>query len=582
MRQQEAAPSAVSSLHTMTSPADGFLSHVVETLRDGILIVDQRRRVTLLNAAAERILGIERGQLLGRTLDDTSWRIVEVDGIPAGRRRYGWKALLDGEQWTETRVEIDQSDGVPATLAVHAMPLRDARDDVQCIVMSISDVTAQVAQEREARLDPLTGLPDRNLLWDRAQQAISESHRDGRPVSLLLMDVTQLREINSAFGHHYGDQLLRQLADRLREVFGHTETIARLGGDEFGVLLAGMPQATATLLAHRFLEAVEQGFTVEGTAIHLSLRIGLAGYPGHARDAATLVRSADIAMYVAKRDGVGLAVYTTERDESSTERVMLTGELRGAIDNEQLILHYQPKVHLRTSSAQHVEALLRWNHPRRGIIPPDSFVFLAEGNGLIRRLTLWTFNEALRQVRAWCDGGDRIGVAVNLSASMLQDEEIVMRIAEMLQRWNVEPELLRVEITETAIMADSARARDVLNALQSMGIELSIDDFGTGYSSLAYLQKLPVSEIKIDKSFVRHMAINPADERIVRSINDLDHDLGMVVVAEGVEDEETLQLLRRMGCDVAQGYHLSRPLPGPELLEWVRTWNDRSQLEQVG
>jgi len=430
----------------------------------------------------------------------------------------------------------------------------------------------------QARHDALTDLPNRTLLHDRLRQALHHAPPppggDSASVALLLIDLDRFKEINDTFGHHCGDQLLRQVGARLCATLRATDTVARLGGDEFAVLLPVIDARGAGAVAGTLVRTLEEPFMLEGYSVSIGASIGIALAPEHGQDATTLLRRADVAMYTAKRATSDYAIYIAAQDQYSPERLGLVGELRRAIEQDQLVLYYQPKVDLRTGRLDSVEALVRWQHPVRGIVLPDQFIPLAEHTGLITPLSHWVLTAALRQCRAWRDAGLGIRIAVNLSARLLQDEHLVDSIVELLQTWGVTPDLLQVEVTESAVMADPARALQILTRLHDMGIRIAIDDFGTGYSSLAYLKKLPADEIKIDKSFVRDMAVNADDVTIARSVIDLGHNLGLSVVAEGVEDRAVWDQLAEMGCDLAQGYYLSRPIPAAALASWVRALPD--------
>ncbi len=429
---------------------------------------------------------------------------------------------------------------------------------------------AQGELRRQALHDALTGLPNRTLLQDRLEQALRATRRAAAPTALLLLDLDRFKDINDTFGHHYGDLLLREVGARLRAGLREVDTVARLGGDEFAVLLPGADADGAIVAARRITAALERPVVLEGHPFEVSSSIGVALGPDHGDDATTLLRRADVAMYAAKAAGDPHAVYAPGQDQHSPRRLALIGELRQAIAADHLLLHYQPKVDLATVRLTGVETLVRWQHPAHGLIPPDQFIPLAEHTGLIKPLTHWVLQAALRQVRSWHDQGLPLRVAVNLSARLLHDPTVVDTIVGALRAAGVEPRWLEVEITESAVMADPAGALAILMRLHEMGIRLAIDDFGTGYSSLSYLKRLPVDEIKIDKSFVREMPRNSDDAAIARSIIDLGHNLGLGVVAEGVEDDATWGQLAGLGCDVAQGYHISRPVPAVELARWVR------------
>lgn len=413
----------------------------------------------------------------------------------------------------------------------------------------------------QALHDGLTGLPNRRLLQERVGSTLALAARETRPQSLLIMDLDRFKEVNDTLGHPSGDELLKQVAARLRAVLRGSDTAARLGGDEFAILLPNTGAAGAMHCAAKIAEALRPPFCVRGVELESKTSIGIAVYPEHGSDVDTLVKHADVAMYEAKRAKCGYAVYSPETDPHSVDRLTLLGDLRAALVTDQLELHYQPKLDLQARRIAGVEALVRWRHPHHGLIPPDDFIQLAEQNGLIDALTDWVLRAAIRQGAAWRERGIELGIAINLSPYNLLDLSLPTRIAAWLEEARLPPRTLQVELTESAAMADIERAVGIFQQLSRMGVRLAIDDFGTGMSSLAYLKRLPVSDIKIDRSFVTDMAEDENNAVIVRAIIDLSHNLGCHVVAEGIEDEETLQLLAILGCDSAQGYHIARPAP---------------------
>lgn len=443
-------------------------------------------------------------------------------------------------------------------------------NEVLAIVRDITERKTQAAAlEYQALHDTLTDLPNRTLVLDRLRQAIHAAGRESKPLALLLMDLDRFKDVNDALGHHHGDQLLKQVGPRVLSVLRESDTIARLGGDEFAVLLPATDIDGATVTAQKILEALDRPFVVEGFFLEIGASIGIALFPEHGEDVDMLMRRADVAMYSAKQSSSGYAVYISEHDRHSPRRLALMGELRHAIERQEFILYYQPKVDLKTRRTIGVEALIRWKHPKHGLIPPDEFITLAEHTGFIKQLTLWVLSDALRQWRVWNQVGIDLSVAVNLSARNLQDLQMPDQFAELFRTADVEPRKLELEITESAIMADPARAMEILTRLRSKNIRFSIDDFGAGYSSLGYLKKLPIDAVKVDKSFVLGMAANADDAVIVRSTIDLAHNLGLKVVAEGVESREVLDRLVDMGCDAAQGYYLSRPISAEEMTRWL-------------
>ena len=420
--------------------------------------------------------------------------------------------------------------------------------------------------QRQAMHDPLTGLPNRTLFRDRVHQSIKLASRTKGSIAVMLLDLDRFKEINDTLGHHHGDLLLQQIGPRLTKLLRDTDTVARLGGDEFAVLMLYVPDPAAVVhVADKIRHELQKPFRVQGLSLHIDASIGLAVHPSHGSDVDTLLQRADVAMYMAKAGGTGRELYTADRDENSPGRLALMGEMRHAIEAGELLLHYQPKVHLRTGEVTGVEALVRWDHPMRGLLPSGEFVPIAENTGLIAPLTMETLRLAIKQARVWLDEARDMTVSVNLSVRSLLDANLAREIRFLLTRWHVPARNLELEITESSIMADPTRARATLVQLSSMGIRLAIDDFGTGHSSLAYLKRLPVHTLKIDKSFVINMASDENDLVIVQSTIDLAHNLGLEVVAEGVESEEVWNRLRSLGCDMAQGFWRGRPVKADEL-----------------
>jgi len=420
-----------------------------------------------------------------------------------------------------------------------------------------------------AQYDPLTDLPNRNLLYERLEQALISHRHENKYLALMLMDLDDFKEINDTMGHQTGDLLLQEAGRRLQATLSNKDTVARLGGDEFGVLLPGMNEESASLVASKLLKALEPPFVIGELTVDVRASIGIALFPKHGDDKDTLFRRADVAMYLAKQSASSYAIYSPERDSYSPERLALMAELHRAIDKEQLFLVYQPKINLVTGTITGVEALARWQHPKLGLIPPDQFIPMAERTGFIKLLTMWGLQTALSQSHAWLQQGLGVPVSVNLSTRILHDGHFPDQVAQLLDSHGIGPEQLELEITESVIMADPAHALDILTRISRMGVALSIDDFGTGYSSLAYLKKLPVNAVKIDKSFVLHMTKDQNDAQIVRSTIELAHNLGLKVIAEGVENREVWDRLLALGCDEAQGYYMSRPLPASEMTNWL-------------
>ncbi|HZR46936.1 MAG TPA: EAL domain-containing protein, partial [Candidatus Manganitrophaceae bacterium] len=446
------------------------------------------------------------------------------------------------------------------------------------IAVRMIGVTQDITERKEAEelvqqmafYDTLTGLPNRNHLIDRLLNAIRVDSGIGRPMALMLMDLDSFKEINDTLGHHRGDLLLKEVGSRLKNVLFEPDLVARLGGDEFAVLLPKLARSEdVALVVRKIQNALHPPFIIEGLPIAIEASIGTALYPQHGTNPDSLLQRADVALYSAKESGRGHTLYAPELDRHSPQRLALLAELRQAIELNQLLLHYQPKVTLKEGKVSGVEGLVRWRHPQRGMIPPDEFIGLAERSGQIYPLTDRVLQTAMRQCSAWRREGFEIPVSVNLSARNLLDPKLPETVAGLLEVCDVAPSQLQFEITESAIMADPARAQETMIKLHRLGIRFSIDDFGIGYSSLSYLQKLPVDKIKVDKSFVIHMTRNRGDAQIVHSTIELAHNLGLKVVAEGVETEEILNCLAEIGCDEAQGYFISRPVSAEELTRWL-------------
>lgn len=417
--------------------------------------------------------------------------------------------------------------------------------------------------------DPLTNLPNRELFHERLERAIEEARAKNKSLALLLMGLDRFKEINHTLGPRSGDLLLKEVGYRFENVLKRFSTKSRLGGDEFATFLPGTVKEEALRVGSKILETLEVPFMIDDLPIDLGGSIGIACFPEHGETADLLLRRAGVAMYLAKQHGHGCSVYDSANDPYNQQRLAILGGLRNAIEQNQLVLHYQPRISFQTGHATGVEALLRWHHPQLGLIPPDQFVPLAERTGLIHALSLWVLKTGLDQCRVWRQVGLDLSVAVNLSPRNLHDPQLPEHIAEMLASRGLSAGSLELEITESVIMSDPVRAMEVLTELNRMGIKVFIDDFGNGYSSLGYLKKLPVDGIKIDKSFVIHMAADENDAVIVRSTIELGHNLGLRVIAEGVERKEIWERLGHLGCDEAQGYYFSPAIPPNELRRWM-------------
>ena len=432
------------------------------------------------------------------------------------------------------------------------------------------EVRLLAESHRQALTDDLTGLGNRRLLYRQLDAALTQ-RAQGRTVALLIVDLDRFKEINDALGHHMGDQLLRQIGPRLAAHLRPDDLLVRLGGDEFAVLLTDTDPASATGVAQRLLEGLREPFDLEGVALHVDASVGLALCPQHADTATTLLQRADVAMYQAKESHQGWQTYAVGGQQQARDRLQTIEDLRAALDRDQLVVYYQPKIDPRTLNVVGVEALVRWAHPSHGLLYPDTFLPLAEQTGLMRQLTLVVLQTALRQGQAWRRDRLDLPVAVNLSVANLLDAHLARQVGDLLAGLGLPPRALELELTEDTLMADPVRSKQVLAELRALGLRLAVDDYGTGYSSLAYLQELAIDELKLDKSFVMRMTYDRGAAAIVRTTIDLAHSLGLTMVAEGVESETALLELARLGCDVAQGYHISKPLPAEQLTHWLET-----------
>lgn len=436
---------------------------------------------------------------------------------------------------------------------------------------------ARAALEHQALHDALTDLPNRLMLRQELERTIMS---DQTPLALLLLDVDNFKEINDSFGHAVGDALLRQVGPRLSEVLDGASMVARLGGDEFAVLLPKTGTDMAAAVAHRLLRGLERPFLSEDHALEVTASIGIAVYPPHGLSAEVLLQKAEVAMYAAKRNTGTYAIYRAEDDPFDANKVVLRADLRRAIERKEIMLYYQPQASLTTGEITGLEALARWQHPARGWVPPNTFIPIAERMGLIKPLTNQLLELAARDSAAWAPQHE-IPVAVNVSMRNLTDARFPDQLEAAVRTGQVTPERLKLEITESAIMADPGRVLEAVNRLRSLGIRFAIDDFGTGYSSLTYLQNLPVEEIKIDRSFISQLLSDQGSAAIVRATIELAGSIGLDVVAEGVEDEETWRQLGQLGCSAAQGYFLSRPMPATAVGSWLTNRRQPQDSQQA-
>ncbi len=423
----------------------------------------------------------------------------------------------------------------------------------------------------DATHDSVTDLPNRVLLMDRLEQAIQAGLRQQTTLALLIFNINNFKEINDTLGHYNGDRLLKQVVSRLQGAARKSDTISRIDGKEFAILLPVIQKKEDIILFIKKIQKIfTESFSIDKLKFEIQIKIGTAIFPEHGKDVDTIMQRANIALFAAKQNNQQYTIYSSDLDKQSPHRITMMGELRQAIENDELVLNYQPKINLHTRRISGVEALVRWQHPEHGFLPPDEFIPMAERTGLIKLLSIWVLKQALSQAEKWHSKNLKLSIAINLSPTTFLDSDLPDLIIGMLSIYDIPAEYVILEITESSMIKDPDLAMEILNRLTSQGLKISIDDFGTGYSSLSYLKKLPASEIKIDKSFVSDMLKSDNDAVIVKSIIDLGHNLSLNVVAEGVEDKETVAHLKALGCDVLQGYYFSKPLSSEDFLNWLQ------------
>jgi diguanylate cyclase (GGDEF)-like protein/PAS domain S-box-containing protein len=543
---------------------------IVETAYEGIWVIDAKNVTTFVNPRMAEMLGLTVDEMLGRPLFDFLGADSRANFASSHPDR-----LKGNSQQREVR--FTRKDGTDLWTLLSIRPSMSEAGRYEGSLAMVMDITErrrdQKALEYQALHDALTGLPNRLLLADHLSEALISARAAHQQVAVLIVDLDHFKEVNEAFGMQAGDRLLEQVGPRLRAEIRAEDMVARLSGDEFAVLMTDTDAKAATVKAQCLLEALERPFEVEGQHLDVAMSIGIAIFPDDGDDPNTLLRRADIALFVAKQPRGAYVRFAPEHERQGASRLTLMADLREALQHEdQLFLDFQPLVRLRDRSLAGVEALVRWRHPRRGLVPPKEFVPFAEKTRLIKPLTKFVLVSALRESVAWQRAGHRIPVSVNISMRDLVDPEFPEMIGTLLQAAQAPPSLLVLEITESLIMTEPERAINTLTRLRQLGVRLAVDDFGTGYSSLAYLHRLPIHEIKIDKSFVAAMTGEGSRANIVGASVKLGHSLELESVAEGVEDARTWDLLGTLGCDLAQGYFISRPMLADQVLPWLSTW----------
>ncbi len=543
---------------------------VFDCTREGVLVTDARGRIVHVNRAFIEITGYQVEDVMGRqpslfnsgrhspAFYEQMFRTLNQDGEWSGEI---WNRRKSGEiypQWQTIRV------------------IHDDHGQISHYVAVFSDISAIKHSERElahlAHHDPLTDLPNRLLFTDRAEQALASAQIHKRGCALLLLDLDHFKIINDSLGHNVGDQLLKAVGERLQGLFGPGVTLARLGGDEFAVLAESCPQVVqAAALAQRIIDSMKQPFMFDGHQLFISASIGISLFPSDALSAEQLLRNADSALFKAKSTGrEGYALYTEELTAHAQNRIEIGNELRRALDQQELRVYYQPVHDLQTSKMMGVEALVRWQHPQRGLVPPAEFIPIAERTGLIAEIDAWVMDHACRQMCQWlAEGRDLSFLAVNISSRLFARHELYEQVAKVLHDTGLDPSKLELEVTESAVMDDPEVALEQMHRLRELGLSLAIDDFGTGYSSLLRLKRLPVQKLKIDQGFVAGLPWDEDDAAIVRVVIALAQSMGMLVHAEGIEQKEQAQFLLDHQCDMGQGYWFARPMLAAEI-DWAR------------
>lgn len=539
------------------------LTQVVEENSSSTIITDLKGRIEYVNHHFTEVSGYELKEIKGKTS-----QFLKSDNTPREAFVSMWKDIRENKVWIGEFCNKCKS-GELCWVKARVSPVKDANDITTHYVAVLEDITAQKAQrdalEYMAMHDALTDLPNRTLFYNRVFEAILRAEKHNSSVAVMLMDLNYFKVINDTLGHQVGDEILKKVAQRIKSGVKSSDTVARMGGDEFLIVMSDVDDSQAIKVAKELLQLVLEPIVIEGHKFDIGMSVGIAMYPRDGDEPDSLIQKSDVAMYAAKALISGYTMYNPDLDKYNVGRLDLLGEIRTALEHDQFSLQYQPRVNLDTMQVEGAEALVRWQHPRQGLVMPDRFIPLLEETGHITSLTRWIFKRALLQLKQWRQIKPAFKMSINISTRDLCDQELASVLADYLREYNLSSDSVTLEITESALMQYTQYTRHTLNELDDMGVQLAIDDFGIGYSSLSYLKELPVSELKIDKSFVINMVDNEDDEVIVRSTIDLGFNLGLKVVAEGVENMEACRILKSLSCQHAQGFYFSMPVNTEEM-----------------
>ncbi len=545
------------------------LSLAIEQNPGITIILDTEGKIEYVNPAFTRTTGHELEAVLGKGPD-----ILKPEYTDELTLKRLWETIKAGGIWRGV-VRNQTKDGGLSWERACISPVVSKNEEITHYVAVLEDITKEKEQteafEYMAMHDALTNLPNRTLFFNRLEQAISIAKREEKTLAVMLMDLDDFKEINDSLGHHVGDRVLREVGVRLGEVIRSGDTVARMGGDEFLVLLPFTNEQQCITFMNRIIQVLKKPFALESLSVEIGASIGLAIYPEDGDNADLLLQHADVAMYTAKNSAESYSRYKKSLGDGILNRLELASDFRAAIEDNQFLLHYQPMVNVKTGMADKVEVLIRWLHPERGLLYPDAFISLAEQTGYMCKTTTWVINNAFQQLSKWKKSGLDLDMSINISVVDLFDLGLPKLIKRNSQYFNIEPSRITLEITESVLMMYTQKSLDVLTTLRNIGVSISIDDFGTGYSSLQHLKELPVAELKIDKSFVMDMIKDENDAVIVRSTIDLAHNLGLSVVAEGIESQEIFDILEVLGCDYGQGFHIAKPMQAKQLVTWLES-----------